>query len=122
MVVIRLESKGCPLFIQARLGRQQKPFRLLTLRTMAACAGDVPSHEISYDQITRTGAVLRRLKLDELPQLLNVLAGSMALVGPRPCLPHQSELIDERDRYDLFSMLPGSDGSGIARATGGRLF
>ena len=112
MIVIRVESEGSPLFVQKRVGRHQKPFLLFKLRTMAARSGDLPSHEINPMHITRVGALLRRTKIDELPQLLNVLNGSMSLVGPRPCLPSQQLLISERDRHGLFVLLPGVTGPG----------
>ena len=110
MAVIRLEGEGSPLFVQTRVGRRQKAFRLYKLRTMRAATGDLPSHMVGGAQITRVGAVLRRTKLDELPQLLNVLNGTMSLVGPRPCLPSQSELIAEREKRGIFAFAPGITG------------
>jgi O-antigen biosynthesis protein WbqP len=83
---------------------------MLKLRTMAIDTGDHPSHLVGTRSITAVGGVLRRFKLDELPQLLNVLAGSMSLVGPRPCLPSQSELIEERTRRGVFAYRPGITG------------
>ncbi|HST35272.1 MAG TPA: sugar transferase [Allosphingosinicella sp.] len=112
MLLIRLESRGSPLFVQLRVGRAQRPFRMLKLRTMAAGTGDLPSHDVGRHRITRVGRSLRRWKLDELPQLLNVLVGSMSLVGPRPCLPSQSELIAARAERDLFVLRPGVTGPG----------
>jgi lipopolysaccharide/colanic/teichoic acid biosynthesis glycosyltransferase len=108
--LIRLESPGSPLFVQTRLGRGQRPFRMLKLRTMARGTGDMPSHEAGEHRITRLGRVIRALKLDELPQLLNVLVGSMSLVGPRPCLPSQTELIAERKARGVFDFRPGITG------------
>ena len=110
MLVIRLESAGNPLFIQRRVGRHQRVFHMLKLRTMAANTGDLPSHIAGERTVTRIGRVLRRLKLDELPQLVNVLTGAMSLVGPRPCLPSQAELIDERAKRELFAYAPGITG------------
>lgn len=110
MALIRVESRGAPLFVQIRVGRHQRPFRLLKLRTMTADTSDLPSHEVDPMRITRVGAWLRRTKLDELPQLLNVIAGSMSLVGPRPCLYSQAELIAERERRGLFRFRPGVTG------------
>lgn len=110
MVVIRAESPGNPLFAQWRVGRHQKPFLMLKLRTMTANTAHVPSHEVEAARITRAGRLLRRLKLDELPQLWNVLVGSMSLVGPRPCLPSQAELIAARDERGLFQFQPGVTG------------
>lgn len=110
MIAIRYDSAGSPLFVQRRVGRNRHVFRLLKLRTMAARSGDLPSHEIDPMQITRVGAFLRRSKLDELPQLLNVISGSMSLVGPRPCLPSQQVLIAERERLGLYAFAPGVTG------------
>lgn len=110
LIAIRLESAGAPLFVQWRVGRHQRPFRLFKLRTMTTSAGDRPSHEVEVAHITRVGAFLRRSKLDELPQLLNVLVGSMSLVGPRPCLPTQRKLIDEREKKGLYAFRPGVTG------------
>jgi lipopolysaccharide/colanic/teichoic acid biosynthesis glycosyltransferase len=110
MILIRIESPGSPLFIQKRMGRGKSVFHMLKLRTMAADIGDHPSHELGGAHITRLGGILRRLKLDELPQLLNVVAGSMSLVGPRPCLPSQLELIDERSQRGIFAFRPGVTG------------
>lgn len=110
MVAIRLESDGSPLFVQRRVGRHQRIFNLLKLRTMGRNAGDHPSHEVDSMQITRVGAFLRRTKIDELPQLWNVLTGAMSLVGPRPCLPSQGVLIAERERRGLYAFAPGVTG------------
>jgi O-antigen biosynthesis protein WbqP len=110
MLIIRLESRGSPLFVQARVGRNRAEFRMLKLRTMAAGTADLPSHDVGRHRITRVGRILRRWKLDELPQLLNVLGGSMSLVGPRPCLPSQDELIAARAERGLFALRPGVTG------------
>lgn len=121
MVAIRIESRGNPLFLQTRVGRNQKPFTLFKLRTMAQGTGDRGSHEVSAAQVTRIGRLLRRTKIDELPQIINVLIGNMSFVGPRPCLPNQSELITAREALDVFSVLPGITGpaqlSGIDMST-----
>jgi O-antigen biosynthesis protein WbqP len=110
MLLIRLESRGSPLFVQRRMGRRARPFRMLKLRTMRADTTNLPSHEVGQESITRLGRSLRRLKLDELPQVLNVLTGSMSLVGPRPCLPSQAELIAAREARGLFRLRPGVTG------------
>ncbi len=110
LVAIRIESAGSPLFMQERVGRHQRPFRIFKLRTMAAGTAHVASHHLTSASITPLGSILRRLKLDELPQLLNVLNGTMSLVGPRPCLPNQHDLITRRFQAGLFTIRPGVTG------------
>lgn len=110
LVVVALESRGNPLFLQTRVGRNQKPFTLMKLRTMYADTAHVGSHEVTRSQVTRIGHILRRLKLDELPQIINVALGQMSFVGPRPCLPSQEELVAARERLDVFTIRPGITG------------
>ena len=99
-----------PFFVQTRVGKNQKPFRLVKFRSMSPKDANLPTHEISGDLITKTGKFIRATKLDELPQLWNVLKGEMSLVGPRPCLPMQEELIEEREQRKVFSLRPGITG------------
>ena len=101
---------GKPLFLQKRVGRDQKLFTLIKFRTMKPETGSVGTHEVNPDQVTRWGQLLRKTKIDELPQLWNVLRGQMSLVGPRPCLPNQTELIQERQRLGAFTVRPGITG------------
>lgn len=101
---------GSPLFLQERVGRGGKPFTLVKLRTMRRGTASVASHLASVDAITPFGRFLRRTKLDELPQLWNVLKGEMSLVGPRPCLFNQDELIEERRRRGVLAVRPGITG------------
>ena len=108
--VIALFDKGTPIFRQERVGRDQKPFTLLKFRTMRPNTASVASHLADASAITPLGAVLRRTKLDELPQLWNVLKGEMSLVGPRPCLFNQTELIRERASLVVFNARPGITG------------
>jgi O-antigen biosynthesis protein WbqP len=110
MIAIRWTSAGPAIFAQTRVGRDKKLFTCYKLRTMVVNTGDHPSHEVGQSQITPLGAFLRKSKLDELPQLVNVLAGSMSLVGPRPCLPSQIELIACRERESVFTVRPGITG------------
>lgn len=110
IIAIRKESNGPGLFKQTRVGRNRKPFTLYKLRTMSVGTGDRASHEVAAAQITRVGGALRRTKLDELPQLINVLKGDMSFVGPRPCLPNQESLIAERDSRDVYAIRPGITG------------
>ena len=108
-VVLFIEHRK-PFFIQKRVGKDQKLFALIKFRSMSHKAENLPTHEISADLITRTGKFIRTTKLDELPQLWNVLKGEMSLVGPRPCLPTQEELISERASRGVFSLRPGITG------------
>lgn len=108
--VIGLFGTGSPIFRQERVGRYQRPFTLVKFRTMRPNTASVASHLADASAITPLGAVLRRTKLDELPQLWNVLKGEMSLVGPRPCLFNQTELIIERASHAVFSARPGITG------------
>lgn len=101
---------GSPLFRQERVGRHQKPFVLVKFRTMNIDTASVASHLASSASITRMGAFLRKTKLDELPQLWNVLKGEMSLVGPRPNLFSQYELIAEREALGVYAVRPGITG------------
>lgn len=108
--VIALFDTGSPLFRQTRVGRHQRPFTLVKFRTMRPDTPSVPSHLADGSAITSMGSFLRRCKLDELPQLWNVLKGEMSLVGPRPCLFDQNELIHERAVRGVFDARPGVTG------------
>ncbi|MBI0437835.1 sugar transferase [Dickeya dianthicola] len=108
--VLGLFDTGSPVFIQQRVGRHQRPFNLIKFRTMAVMTESVATHLASRSAVTRLGAFLRKTKLDELPQLINVLKGEMSLVGPRPCLFNQQELRDERQARGVFDVLPGITG------------
>lgn len=115
LVAIRLESPGSPLFVQERIGRNRKPFRMLKLRTMRSNTAHVASHLVGAAQITSVGAFLRRTKLDELPQLANIITGSMSFVGPRPCLFNQTELVEERAKRGVYAVRPGVTGAAQVR-------
>lgn len=108
--VLGLFDTGSPLFKQERVGRYKKPFTLVKFRTMAVDTASVASHLASTASITRMGSFLRKTKLDELPQLWNVLKGEMSLVGPRPNLFNQDELIAERDALGVYAVRPGITG------------
>lgn len=113
---IGLMDTGAPIFTQTRVGRFQKPFTLVKFRTMKKDTVHVASHLASRDAITAFGHFLRRTKLDELPQLWNVLKGEMSLVGPRPCLFSQNDLIQARDQRGVYSVRPGI--TGLAQING----
>ena len=110
LYVIGLFDTGSPLFFQQRVGRYQKPFTLVKFRTMRVDTASVASHLASSSSITKFGALLRKTKLDELPQLWNVLKGEMSLVGPRPGLFNQEELTAAREAHGVFSVRPGITG------------
>lgn len=111
-----LFDTGAPFFCQIRVGRHQQPFILVKFRTMRPDTQSVATHLANPAAVTPLGAILRRTKLDELPQLWNVLKGDMSLVGPRPCLFNQSELIEERDARRVFAARPGI--TGLAQING----
>ena len=110
IALIGMWDTGSPIFRQQRVGRFQKPFILLKFRTMRPGTASVATHLVSNSAVTPFGRFLRRTKLDELPQLWNVLKGEMSLVGPRPCLFNQHELIEARIRKGIFNARPGITG------------
>ncbi len=110
LMLIGLFDTGSPIFRQERVGQYKKPFTLVKFRTMRKGTVSVASHLASADAITPFGRFLRRTKLDELPQLWNVLKGEMSLVGPRPCLFNQEELIAEREQRGVLNTRPGITG------------
>jgi len=107
---------GAPLFRQVRVGRDRKPFTLIKFRTMRPDTQSMATHLTDASAVTPLGRFLRRTKLDELPQLWNVLKGEMSLVGPRPCLLNQEELITERAKRAVFDARPGI--TGLAQVRG----
>lgn len=115
-VAVRMESIGNPIFAQTRVGRHGRPFTCYKLRTMYDDTAELPTHRVNASAVTPIGARLRRWKLDELPQLFNVLAGDMSLVGPRPCLPSQLALIEARRRRGVLNIRPGI--TGLAQVRG----
>ena len=99
-----------PLFRQERVGRNRRPFVLIKFRTMRLNTAEVATHLADASAITPLGRFLRRSKLDELPQLWNVLKGDMSLVGPRPCIFNQEDVIHERAVRGVLEALPGITG------------
>lgn len=110
LYLIGLFDTGKPVFVQQRVGRNKKPFNLYKFRTMHVNTESIASHLASSASITKFGGFLRKSKLDELPQLINVLIGDMSLVGPRPNLFNQTELIEEREKRGVYNYLPGITG------------
>lgn len=118
-VLIKLESPGPVFFKQRRIGKDKKEFDILKFRTMKINApSDMPTHMLDKPDsyITRIGKFLRKTSLDELPQLFNILKGEMSLIGPRPALWNQVDLIAERDKYQANDVLPGL--TGLAQISG----
>ena len=107
---IGLLDNGSPLFLQKRLGQNLKSFVLIKFRTMPIETKTAGTHLTKDIELTTYGYFLRRTKLDEIPQLLNVFFGDMSLVGPRPCLLNQKKLINERKRGGIFKVKPGITG------------
>lgn len=110
---IKLDSKGPVFFKQKRVGKNKKHFNILKFRTMRTDAPhDMPTHLLSNPQafITRSGHFLRKTSLDELPQIWNIFVGQMSIIGPRPALWNQYDLITERDKYGANDVRPGLTG------------
>jgi lipopolysaccharide/colanic/teichoic acid biosynthesis glycosyltransferase len=110
LLIIGFFDTGFPLFRQERVGVNQKPFHLLKFRSMHVSTQAVATHLVQVSAITKWGSFLRKSKLDELPQLFNVLKGDMSFVGPRPNLFNQLELIEERGKRGVYSIRPGITG------------
>lgn len=113
VLAIKLDSKGPVLFKQKRIGLHKKHFYILKFRTMRIdTPKDTPTHLLENpDQwITKVGKFLRKTSLDELPQIWNIFVGDMSIIGPRPALWNQYDLIEERDRYGANDVLPGLTG------------
>jgi O-antigen biosynthesis protein WbqP len=110
LICFGLMDTGSPFFKQIRVGKAERPFLLIKFRTMSLDSESVATHLIEPSKITQLGAFLRRYKLDELPQLWNVLKGDMSMVGPRPCLFNQKQIIYERVIRNIFDVRPGITG------------
>ena len=114
--IIGLFDNGSPLFIQKRVGYNLKSFSLIKFRTMPKGVRSAGTHLIKNIKFTLFGSFLRRTKIDEIPQLLNVFLGDMSFVGPRPCLFNQRKLISERKKRGVFKVRPGI--TGLAQISG----
>jgi O-antigen biosynthesis protein WbqP len=110
LYVLGFFDTGSPLFFQIRVGKHKRLFNLVKFRSMRKETQSVSTHLVDSAMLTKFGKFIRKTKLDELPQLFNVLLGHMSLVGPRPNLPNQVELIALRDRYNVYSVKPGITG------------
>lgn len=111
-VAVATTSKGGVFFVQRRVGSDQEVFECRKFRTMRTGAPVAGTHEVGKSYVTKVGAILRTFKLDELPQAVNVFRREMNVIGPRPCLESQTELIAERERYGVFGVRPGVTGFG----------
>lgn len=109
-VCVRAQSSGPGIFVQTRVGRFGASFQCYKFRTMAEGTKQVGTHELTASAVTTVGRFLRGTKLDELPQVWNILRNEMSLVGPRPCLPSQTELVAFRKAANLFALKPGITG------------
>ena len=113
IIAIKADSKGPILFRQKRVGIHKSHFNILKFRTMRTdTPKDTPTHLLKNPEqyITRIGKFLRKTSLDELPQIINIIKGDMAIVGPRPALWNQYDLIEERDKYGANDIRPGLTG------------
>jgi len=108
--IIKVQDKGSIFFKQERIGINGRPFKIYKFRSMPVNTENVESKEVSKIKITPFGKFIRRTNIDELPQLLNILIGNMSLVGPRPCIPSQKELIELRNKGGVYSCKPGLTG------------
>ncbi|MGF1703708.1 sugar transferase [Photobacterium makurazakiensis] len=114
--IVGLYDTGSPIFAQTRVGKSKRPFTLYKFRTMPVATKSVATHLVDASSVTKLGNFLRKTKIDELPQLINVLKGEMSFVGPRPCLFNQTELITERETRGVTQVLPGI--TGLAQING----
>ncbi len=118
-ILVKVDSKGPVFFRQQRVGKNKKLFGIFKFRTMYAdTPKDVPTHLLQNPEsrITKMGRFLRKSSLDELPQIFNILAGQMSIIGPRPALWNQDDLIAKRDEYHVNALMPGL--SGYAQVNG----
>lgn len=116
LLAIRLHSPGPAIFSQIRVGKDGRLFTCYKLRTMHLGTANLPTHQVGAASVTSLGGHLRNFKIDELPQLYNVLIGDMSLVGPRPCLPTQVDLVEARRHLGVLAVRPGI--TGLAQVRG----
>ena len=112
-IAIKIESKGPVIFKQKRIGKGKKYFTIYKFRTMRSdTPKDMPTHMLKNANgcITKVGNILRKTSLDELPQLVNILKGDMSIIGPRPALWNQDDLVEEREKYHANDIRPGLTG------------
>lgn len=117
-IVIKLDSPGSAIFKQKRVGKGKKLFILYKFRSMKTNTPDIPTHMLDNPEqyISKVGKFIRKTSIDELPQLFNILKGDMSIIGPRPALWNQADLIAERDKYGANDIRPGL--TGLAQING----
>lgn len=112
-IIIKIDCKGPIFFTQKRIGKNKKHFKIYKFRTMKiGTANNIPTHLLKNpeERITKFGKFLRKSSLDEIPQIINIFFGNMSIIGPRPALYNQKDLILERDKYNVNSIRPGLTG------------
>ena len=112
MIIIKIDDPGLAIFKQKRVGINKKLFEFYKFRSMKLNTPDIPTHLMDSPELylTKTGSFIRRYSIDELPQLINILKGDMSIVGPRPALWNQDDLIAERDKYEANDIKPSLTG------------
>jgi lipopolysaccharide/colanic/teichoic acid biosynthesis glycosyltransferase len=114
--LVWLEDGSPVIFVQERLGLSKNKFKILKIRTMYKSAPNLGTHEVANAYYLNIGSIIRKIKIDELPQLVNYLKGELELIGPRPGLPSQVKLKEYRDAYNIFNIKPGI--TGLAQVLG----
>lgn len=116
LFLVWLEDGSPVIFVQERLGLSKNKFKILKIRTMHKSAPNLGTHEVANAYYLNIGSIIRKIKIDELPQLVNYLKGELELIGPRPGLPSQVKLKEYRDAYNIFNVKPGI--TGLAQVLG----
>ena len=116
LLLVWLEDGSPVIFIQERLGLNKNKFKILKIRTMYKSAPNLGTHEVANTYYLNIGLIIRKMKIDELPQLINYFKGDLELIGPRPGLPSQVKLKEYRDAYNIFNVKPGI--TGLAQVLG----
>ena len=116
ILLVFFEDGRPTIFIQERLGKNKIIIKVYKIRTMKKHTPNLGTHEVDNNNYLKVGSFLRKVKIDELPQIVNFIKNQINIIGPRPCLPNQADLIKLRDEYDIFSIKPGI--TGLAQVLG----